>query len=125
MLQQFIDEEDVGVGQLRALDLGLGRSCQPAILGLGSRGQRSILLCPDEEWGQLLNPTFNPAFNPTFQEAEASGSLSSRLAWSTEQVPGPAGLPRETVLKKNKNKNKNKKNNQTTKKKKKKNVFKQ
>ena len=28
------------------------------------------------------------AFNPSTWEAEAGGSLSSRTAWSTEQVPG-------------------------------------
>ena len=32
------------------------------------------------------------AFNPSTQEAEAGGSLSSRPAWSTEQVPGQSGL---------------------------------
>jgi hypothetical protein len=31
-------------------------------------------------------------FNPSTQEAEAGGSLSSRPAWSIEQVPGQSGL---------------------------------
>jgi hypothetical protein len=36
------------------------------------------------------------AFNPSTWEAEAGGFLSSRLAWSTEWVPGQPGLHRET-----------------------------
>jgi hypothetical protein len=35
-------------------------------------------------------------FNPSAQEAEADGSLSLSLAWSTEQVPLQSGLHRET-----------------------------
>jgi hypothetical protein len=38
------------------------------------------------------------AFNPRTQEAEAGGFLSSRPAWSTEQVPGQPKLHRETLL---------------------------
>jgi hypothetical protein len=33
-------------------------------------------------------------FNPSTQEAEAGESLSSRPAWSSEQVPGQLGLQR-------------------------------
>jgi hypothetical protein len=40
------------------------------------------------------------AFNPSTQEAEAGGFLSSRPAWSTEQVPGQPGLHRETLSQK-------------------------
>jgi hypothetical protein len=39
-------------------------------------------------------------FNPSTQEAEAGGFLSSRLAWSTEWVPGQPGLHRETLSRK-------------------------
>jgi hypothetical protein len=46
------------------------------------------------------------AFNPSSWEAEAGGFLSSRPAWSTEQVPGQAGLHRETLPQKNKKKKK-------------------
>jgi hypothetical protein len=37
------------------------------------------------------------AFNPSTREAEAGGFLSSRPAWSTEWVPRPPGLHRETL----------------------------
>jgi hypothetical protein len=37
------------------------------------------------------------AFNPSTWEAEAGRVLSSRLAWSTEWVPGQPGLCRETL----------------------------
>ena len=46
------------------------------------------------------------AFNPSTLEAEAGGFLSSRPAWSTEYVPGQAGLHRETLSRKTKNKTK-------------------
>jgi hypothetical protein len=42
------------------------------------------------------------AFNFSAWEAEASGFLSSRLAWSTEWVLGQPGLHRETLSRKNK-----------------------
>jgi hypothetical protein len=35
--------------------------------------------------------------HPVFRESEAGGSLSSRPAWSTEQVPGEPGLHREAL----------------------------
>ena len=38
-------------------------------------------------------------FNPSTQEAEASGFLSLRPAFATEQVPGQPGLHRETKTK--------------------------
>jgi hypothetical protein len=47
-----------------------------------------------------------PVFNICNGEAEAGGSLSSRLAWS-EWVPGQAGLHRETSSQ-NQNQNKQK-----------------
>jgi hypothetical protein len=37
------------------------------------------------------------AFNSSTWKAEAGRSLSSRLAWSTEGVPGQLGLCRETL----------------------------
>ena len=37
------------------------------------------------------------AFNPSTGEAETGEVLSSRPAWSTEQVPGQTGLHRETL----------------------------
>jgi hypothetical protein len=37
------------------------------------------------------------AFNPSTWEAEASGFLSLRPAWSTKWVPGQPGLYRETL----------------------------
>ena len=40
-----------------------------------------------------------PVFNPSTQEAEVGGSLSSRLAWSTEQVPGQARLQKHNLWK--------------------------
>ena len=43
-----------------------------------------------------LQPLGN-AFNPSTQEAETGRSLSLRLAWSTEQVPGEPGIHRENV----------------------------
>jgi hypothetical protein len=39
-------------------------------------------------------------FRPSTQEAEAGRFLSSRPAWSTEGVPGQAGLHRETLSRK-------------------------
>jgi hypothetical protein len=45
-------------------------------------------------------------FHPSTWEAEAGGFLSSRPAWSTEWVPGPPGLHRETLSQKTKTKNK-------------------
>jgi hypothetical protein len=48
------------------------------------------------------------AFNPSTREAEAGGFLSSRLAWSTEWVPGQPGLHRETLSRKTKTKHTNK-----------------
>jgi hypothetical protein len=55
------------------------------------------------------------AFNPSTWEAEAGGFLSSRLAWSTELVPGQPELHRETLSQKTKNNNNN--NNKKPKKK--------
>jgi hypothetical protein len=49
------------------------------------------------------------AFNPSTWEAEAGGFLSSRPAWSTEQVSGQPGLHRETLSRKTKKKKKKKK----------------
>jgi hypothetical protein len=52
------------------------------------------------------------AFNPSTREAEASGFLNSRPAWSTKRVPGQPGLYRETLsqkTKQNKTNNNNKK----------------
>jgi hypothetical protein len=46
-------------------------------------------------------------FNPTTGEAEAGRCLSSRPAWSTEQVPGQRNLAEKK--KKNKKQNKTKK----------------
>jgi hypothetical protein len=40
------------------------------------------------------------AFNPSTSEAEAGGFLSSRPAWSTEEVPEQPGLYRETLSRK-------------------------
>jgi hypothetical protein len=48
-------------------------------------------------------------FNPSTWEAEAGGSMSSRLAWFTVQVPGQPGLHRETLYQKTKQ-NKTKQN---------------
>jgi hypothetical protein len=47
------------------------------------------------------------AFNPNTWEAEAGGSLGSRIAWSTEQVPGQPGLQRENPVSEDKQANKN------------------
>jgi hypothetical protein len=55
-------------------------------------------------------------FNPSTWEAEASGYLSLRPAWSTEWVPEQPGLHRETLSRKNKTKQKNKQTNKQTKK---------
>ena len=41
-------------------------------------------------------------FKPSTQEAEAGVFLSSRLAWSTECVPGQAEVHRETLSRKKK-----------------------
>ena len=38
------------------------------------------------------------AFNPKTQEMEARGSLSSRSAWSTEQVPGQVPKLHKEIL---------------------------
>jgi hypothetical protein len=48
------------------------------------------------------------AFNLSTWEAEAGRSLSSRPAWSTEQVPGQPGLHKETMHQKTKTKTKTK-----------------
>ena len=47
--------------------------------------------------------------NPSTQGAEDLGFLSSRPAWSTEQVPGQPGLNREPLSQKKKKKKKKKK----------------
>jgi hypothetical protein len=47
-----------------------------------------------------LMVTHTRTFNPSTKEAEANGSLSSRPAWSTGQVPGQPKLPRNPVSKK-------------------------
>ena len=41
-------------------------------------------------------------FSPSTREAEAAESLSSRPAWSTEQVPGQPELREETLSQKEK-----------------------
>jgi hypothetical protein len=41
-------------------------------------------------------------FNPSPQEAEAGRSLSLRLAWSIDRIPGQPGLHRETLPQKRK-----------------------
>jgi hypothetical protein len=43
-------------------------------------------------------------FNPSTWEAEAGEFLSLRPTWSTEWVPGQAGLYRETLFQKSENK---------------------
>ena len=53
----------------------------------------------------MVAHTFN---NPSTREAEASGFLSSRPSWSTEWVPGQAGLHRKTMSQKKKKKKKRK-----------------
>jgi hypothetical protein len=51
-------------------------------------------------------------FNPSTGEVEAGRSLSSRPAWSIEQVPGQPRLHRKTLSPKTKqNKNKEKERN--------------
>jgi hypothetical protein len=45
-------------------------------------------------------------FNPSSWEVEPGGFLRSRLAWSTEQIPGQPGLYRETLSPKTKTKTK-------------------
>jgi hypothetical protein len=49
------------------------------------------------------------AFNPSTWEAEASGFLSSRPAWSTKRVPGQPELYRETLSQKKEEKKKKRK----------------
>lgn len=41
-------------------------------------------------------------FNTNTQNTEAGGSLSSKAAWTTEQVPREPGLHRETLCQKEK-----------------------
>jgi hypothetical protein len=41
-------------------------------------------------------------FNPNTWEGETDRSLSSRPAWSMEQVPGQSGLQKETLFRKTK-----------------------
>jgi hypothetical protein len=53
-------------------------------------------------------------FNPSIWEAKAGGSLSSRLAWSIERVPGQPGLHRESASNKTKQKQEEKHQKQTT-----------
>jgi hypothetical protein len=56
--------------------------------------------------------------NPSTWDAESGRFLSSRAAWSTEQVPGQPGLHRETCIRKKKpvsKKTKTNKNKQTNK----------
>ena len=45
-------------------------------------------------------------FNSNIREAEAGGSLSSKLTWALGWVPGQLGLHRETLSQKNKKKKK-------------------
>ena len=50
-------------------------------------------------------------FNPSSREVELGGSLSLRLVWSTERVPGQPGLHRNPALENlNKQGNTNKQN---------------
>jgi hypothetical protein len=51
-----------------------------------------------------------PAFDPRAREAEACGSLCSKPAWSTEQIPGPQDYTEKPVLKKKPNNSKNNRN---------------
>lgn len=39
-------------------------------------------------------------FNSNIREAEAGGSLNSKLAWALEWVPGQLGLHGETLFRK-------------------------
>jgi hypothetical protein len=48
------------------------------------------------------------AFSASTWEAEEGGSLSSRPAWSTEQVPGQLGLIEKPCFEKQKKKKKKK-----------------
>jgi hypothetical protein len=68
--------------------------------GLAWRILRGVI--KNEVWpGVVLH-----AFIPSTWEAEAGRFLSSRPAWSTEQVPGQPGLYRETLSAKTKKKKK-------------------
>jgi hypothetical protein len=49
------------------------------------------------------------SFNISPLEAKADGSLSSRLAWSTELIPGQPELHREILYQNNNDKNKKQK----------------
>jgi hypothetical protein len=62
-------------------------------------------------------------FNLRTWEAEASGFLSSRPAWSKKWVPGQPRLYRETLSWKNQNPNQTKNKNKTKKRIQKKNLF--
>jgi hypothetical protein len=46
-------------------------------------------------------------FNPCTQESETGRSLSLRLAWSTEQIPGEPGLHKEKTCLEETNKQRN------------------
>jgi hypothetical protein len=45
----------------------------------------------------FLEAVMTRASNPSIREAEAGGSLSSRPAWSTEQIPEHPRIHREKV----------------------------
>jgi hypothetical protein len=89
--------------------------------GCGERGTTTLeisLVVPQKIGQKNHRPMFNTfynllktlncqevvahEFNHSTCEAEAGGILSSRLAWSTESVPGHPGLHRETLSQKTK-----------------------
>ena len=61
----------------------------------------TALLLGEQVFCSLSLPTSQAvvahSFSPSTQEAEAGRSLSSRLAWATEEVPGQPELHTETL----------------------------
>jgi hypothetical protein len=85
----------------------------PGMLGLQFGKAFEPPVCPLLSYQSSFKKSFNfniflkskpgvvvHAFNPSTREAEAGGFLSSRLAWSTEWVPGQPELNRETLFQK-------------------------
>ena len=69
---------------------------EPRTSGRAASGLNHRTISPDPR-EKNLNSSFCWVLNPSTWEAEAGRSLSSRPAWSTDQVPGQPGLHRETI----------------------------
>ena len=80
---------------------------------VGARSKHQAVQCYSPFRNQQVSVVAHP-FNLSTQETEPGRSLSSRSAWTTEQVPGQPGLHKET-LSQEQNKTNKQKNKKTSK----------